>query len=106
MLKISSCNSSEKTLLWQRGIRVDLYIENSVPVVVIIRLGGCVAIALKWNIVILNEVKNLIESMPYKTEILRLKPQNDIVTQPLDRIIQFFFLDCPIKLGNDRTKRY
>jgi hypothetical protein len=31
--------------------------------------------------VILNEVKNLIESISYKTEILRLTPQNDIVTQ-------------------------
>ena len=33
-----------------------------------------------WN-VILNEVKNLIDSATYKTEILRLKPQNDIATQ-------------------------
>ena len=33
--------------------------------------------------VILNEVKNLIESMSYKTEILRLTPQNDITTQSL-----------------------
>ena len=32
--------------------------------------------------VILNEVKNLIKSSSYKTEILRLTPQNDIVTQP------------------------
>src|SRR4030066_2207236 len=60
---------------------------------VIARLGGCVRIALKWNIVILNEVKNLIESIPYKTEILRLKPQNDIATQPLDRAIQKKELD-------------
>jgi hypothetical protein len=30
-------------------------------------------------------VKNLIRSMCYKTEILRLGPQNDIATQPLDR---------------------
>ena len=74
--------------------------------VVIIRLGGCVTIALKWNIVILNKVKNLIESMPYKTEILRLKPQNDIATQSLDRMIQSFFLDFPIKLGNEGIKRY
>ena len=49
------------------------------------RSRGCVAITLKWNIVILNEVKNLIESIPYKTEILRLKPQNDIATQPPSR---------------------
>jgi hypothetical protein len=34
--------------------------------------------------VILNEVKNLVESMGWKTEILRLMPQNDITTQPLD----------------------
>jgi len=80
---------------------------------VIARLGSCVAIALKWNIVILNpslsvilsvaknlnaplrinSVKNLIESMPYKTEILRLKPQNDIVTQSLDLAIQKKELD-------------
>jgi hypothetical protein len=31
--------------------------------------------------VILNEVKNLIEPTTYKTEILRLTPQNDIATQ-------------------------
>jgi hypothetical protein len=30
--------------------------------------------------VILSEVKNLIVSTTYKTEILRLRPQNDIVT--------------------------
>ena len=29
----------------------------------------------------LNEVKNLRESINYKTEILRLRPQNDITTQ-------------------------
>ncbi len=33
--------------------------------------------------VILNEVKNLVESMGWKTEILRLMPQNDITTQSL-----------------------
>jgi hypothetical protein len=33
--------------------------------------------------VILNEVKNLVESMGWKTEILRLMPQNDIATQSL-----------------------
>jgi hypothetical protein len=33
--------------------------------------------------VILNEVKNLIESISFKTEILRLTPQNDIATQSL-----------------------
>jgi hypothetical protein len=68
---------------------------------VIAQLGGCVVITLKWNIVILNEVKNLIESMPYKTEILRLKPQNDIATQPLDRAIQKKELDYPVKPDND-----
>ena len=31
--------------------------------------------------VILNEVKNLVESMGWKTEILRLMPQNDVTTQ-------------------------
>jgi len=30
-----------------------------------------------------NSVKNLIKSVSYKTEILRLTPQNDIVTQSL-----------------------
>jgi hypothetical protein len=35
--------------------------------------------------VILNEVKNLMISASYKGEILRLTPQNDIATQPLDR---------------------
>ena len=34
-------------------------------------------------LVILNEVKNLIESIGWKTEILRLMPQNDITTQSL-----------------------
>ena len=33
--------------------------------------------------VILNEVKKLVESMGWKTEILRLMPQNDIATQSL-----------------------
>jgi hypothetical protein len=47
------------------------------------RLRGCVAITLKCRFVILNEVKNLIISMCCKTEILRLGPQNDIVTQSL-----------------------
>jgi len=31
--------------------------------------------------VILNEVKNLKDSISYKTQILRLTPQNDIVIQ-------------------------
>jgi hypothetical protein len=35
--------------------------------------------------VILNEVKNLIDSANYKTEILRLAPQNDIATQSARR---------------------
>ena len=35
--------------------------------------------------VILNEVKNLVESMGWKTEILRLMPQNDITTQSRGR---------------------
>jgi hypothetical protein len=50
-----------------------------------LRLGGCVIIALECKFVILNEVKNLIRSMCYKTEILRLGPQNDIAKQSLDR---------------------
>jgi hypothetical protein len=36
-------------------------------------------------LVILNEVKNLIESISWKTEILRLTPQNDIATQSLGK---------------------
>jgi hypothetical protein len=32
-------------------------------------------------LVILNEVKNFIESIGWKTKILRLMPQNDITTQ-------------------------
>jgi hypothetical protein len=52
---------------------------------VIVRLGGCVAITLKYKFVILNEVKNLTRPMGCKTEILRLGPQNDIAEQPLDR---------------------
>jgi hypothetical protein len=33
--------------------------------------------------VILNEVKNLMHSIRYTAQILRLPPQNDIATQPL-----------------------
>ena len=33
--------------------------------------------------VILNKVKNLMHSIRYTTQILRLTPQNDITTQPL-----------------------
>jgi hypothetical protein len=67
---------------------------------------GCVAIIFKCKFVILNpsqivilsvaknlavwlrinSVKNLIRSICYKTGILRPGPQNDIVTQPLDRV--------------------
>ena len=36
-------------------------------------------------LVILNEVKNHVESMGWKTEILRLTPQNDITTQSLSK---------------------
>ena len=35
--------------------------------------------------VILNEVKNLMDSIRYTTQILRLPPQNDITTQSLGR---------------------
>jgi hypothetical protein len=44
-------------------------------------------------IVFLNEVKNLIKSMCLKTEILRLMPQNDIVTQYLAGEETFYALD-------------
>jgi hypothetical protein len=43
----------------------------------------CVVIGGKAMLVILNEVKNLVESIGWKTEILRLMPQNDITTQSL-----------------------
>jgi hypothetical protein len=48
-------------------------------------------------LVILNKGKNLIESIGWKTEILRLTPQNDIATQSLSKggqggIIQWLFL--------------
>jgi hypothetical protein len=39
-------------------------------------------VMLKTMIVILSEAKNLKNSIPYKFEILRLTPQNDIATQP------------------------
>jgi hypothetical protein len=46
-------------------------------------LGDCVVMGGNAMLVILNEVKNLIESIGWKTEILRLMPQNDITTQSL-----------------------
>jgi len=50
-------------------------------------------------------VKNLIKSMCYKTEILRLGPQNDIATQSLDRSRMLSGQKdsgCPIKtFGHD-----
>ncbi|MBI4488704.1 MAG: hypothetical protein HY694_06430 [Deltaproteobacteria bacterium] len=50
--------------------------------------------------VILNEVKNLIKSTSYIAEILRLKPQNDIVTQSLkgEEVKVSFFLHRSQKL--------
>ena len=40
--------------------------------------------------------------MCYKTEILRLGPQNDIATQPLDRVIQQVLKKLDSRLrGND-----
>jgi hypothetical protein len=42
------------------------------PITSEVRLRDCVAITLKCKFVILNEVKNLIKPMSYKTEILRL----------------------------------
>ena len=44
-------------------------------------LRDCVVIGGNAMSVILNEVKNLVESMGWKTEILRLMPQNDITKQ-------------------------
>jgi hypothetical protein len=43
---------------------------------------GCVAIGDLPMVVILNEVKNLINSTESSIKILRLSPQNDITTQP------------------------
>ena len=71
----------------------------------IARSRGCVIIALECKFVILNEVKNLIRSMCYKTEILRLGPQNDIATQPLDRAIQRKELDSPVEPENDKQTK-
>jgi len=55
--------------------------------------------------VILNEVKNLVESMGWKTEILRLMPQNDIATQS-PRGGEVIFYAIPMKkirdLGQNR----
>ena len=48
---------------------------------------------LKCEFVILNEVKNLTKSMRYKTEILRLGPQNDNC-------------DTASESGNDGTKKH
>jgi thiamine biosynthesis lipoprotein len=45
----------------------------------------CVVIGGKAILVILNEVKNLIESIGWKKEILRLMPQNDITTPSLNK---------------------
>jgi len=68
----------------------------------IARSRGCVIIALECKFVILNEVKNLIRSMCYKTEILRLGPQNDIATQPPSRGMTFlsaWFFVIPAEAG-------
>ena len=43
--------------------------------------------------------------MSYKTEILRLEPQNDIATQPLDRAIQRKALDSPVEPENDKQTK-
>jgi hypothetical protein len=43
---------------------------------------GCVTIKKNTQFVILNEVKNLMIFSNCSAEILRLKPQNDIKTQP------------------------
>jgi hypothetical protein len=50
--------------------------------------GGCVTIKKNTQFVILNKVKNLMILANCSAEILRLKPQNDIVTQPLRSGIQ------------------
>ena len=50
--------------------------------------------------VILNEVKNLVESMGWKTEILRLMPQNDIATQSLRGEGSVEGFTTPLAYGN------
>ena len=46
-------------------------------------LRDCVAMMKTAKCVILNKVKNLMHSIRYTTQILRLTPQNDITTQSL-----------------------
>ena len=46
-------------------------------------LSDCVVMMNNATCVILNKVKNLMHSIRYTTQILRLTPQNDIATQPL-----------------------
>ncbi|MEW6003023.1 MAG: hypothetical protein AB1638_10310 [Nitrospirota bacterium] len=50
------------------------------PSPVILSIAKNLAVLLR-----VNSVKNLMESMSYKVEILRLKPQNDIATQSPSR---------------------
>jgi hypothetical protein len=47
-------------------------------------VGDCVAIATVLLAVILNEVKDLVLSTVYQYAILRLTPQNDIMTRSLE----------------------
>ena len=71
---------------------------------VILNASPCVILSAAKNLSVwlrINSVKNLVRSLCYKTEILRLGPQNDIATQPLDRGIQIGELDYPVKPDND-----
>ena len=52
--------------------------------------------------VILSEAKNLMASGTYNSEILRLKPQNDVVGQPPKGdcgIKRFWIEDCRFEIG-------
>ena len=57
---------------------------------------------MKTAFVILNEVKNLMHSIRYTTQILRLTPQNDITTQSHEgegrvRVIQSTGIQLPAR---------
>jgi hypothetical protein len=70
-------------------------------------LRDCVVIGGNAMSVILNEVKNLVESMGWKTEILRLMPQNDIATQSLrgEERVRGRYALCSMLCGYLRSAR-
>jgi hypothetical protein len=68
-----------------------IFIANPVPMIVIIRLGGCVANYCIGQIVILNLIQNLVVSVSYGRMRSRNKFGMTVEIHSLDRIIQFFF---------------